>query len=55
MGAGVGGAYGAGKVLGKEWLGKICAVLEIPLFLHSGIGPVMDTVYQRRLFNQQSS
>ena len=27
MGAGVGGAYGAGKVLGSEGLGKICAVL----------------------------
>ncbi len=27
MGAGVGGAYGAGEALGKEGLGKICAVL----------------------------
>jgi indolepyruvate ferredoxin oxidoreductase, alpha subunit len=27
MGAGIGGAYGAGKVLGREGLGKICAVL----------------------------
>ena len=45
MGAGVGGAYGAGKVLGKEGLGKICAVLGDSTFLHSGIGPLMDTVY----------
>jgi indolepyruvate ferredoxin oxidoreductase alpha subunit len=45
MGAGVGGAYGAGKVLGSEGLGKICAVLGDSTFLHSGIGPLMDTVY----------
>jgi len=45
MGAGVGGAYGAGKVLGKEGLGKICAVLGDSTFLHSGIGPLMDAVY----------
>lgn len=47
MGAGVGGAYGAGKVLGNEGLGKICAVLGDSTFLHSGIGPLMDTVYNR--------
>jgi indolepyruvate ferredoxin oxidoreductase, alpha subunit len=45
MGAGVGGAYGAGKVLGSEGLGKICAVLGDSTFLHSGIGPLMNTVY----------
>jgi indolepyruvate ferredoxin oxidoreductase, alpha subunit len=45
MGAGIGGAYGAGKVLGNEGLGKICAVLGDSTFLHSGIGPVMDAVY----------
>ncbi|MBN1566346.1 MAG: indolepyruvate ferredoxin oxidoreductase subunit alpha [Acidobacteria bacterium] len=45
MGAGVGGAYGAGKVLGKDGLGKICAVLGDSTFLHSGIGPLMDAVY----------
>ncbi len=45
MGAGVGGAYGAGKVLGDTGLGKICAVLGDSTFLHSGIGPLMDTVY----------
>ena len=45
MGAGVGGAYGAGKVLGSEGLGKICAVLGDSTFLHSGIGPLMNAVY----------
>jgi len=45
MGAGVGGAYGAGKVLGSAGLGKLCAVLGDSTFLHSGIGPLMDTVY----------
>ena len=45
MGAGVGGAYGASKVLGSEGLGKICAVLGDSTFLHSGVGPLMDTVY----------
>jgi len=37
MAACVGGAYGAGKVLGKEGLGKICAVLGDSTFLHGGI------------------
>ncbi len=45
MGAGIGGAYGAGKVLGTEGLGKICAVLGDSTFLHSGITPLMDAVY----------
>jgi indolepyruvate ferredoxin oxidoreductase, alpha subunit len=45
MGASIGGAYGAGKVLGSEGLGKICAVLGDSTFLHSGIGPLMDAVY----------
>jgi len=45
MGASVGGAYGAGKVLPQGGLGKICAVLGDSTFLHSGIGPLMDTVY----------
>ena len=47
MGAGVGGAFGAGKVLGKEGLGKICAVLGDSTFLHSGITPLMDAVYNK--------
>ena len=47
MGAGVGGAYGAAKVLGKDGLGKICAVLGDSTFLHSGITPLIDTVYNK--------
>lgn len=47
MGAGIGGAYGAGKVLGQEGLGKVCAVLGDSTFLHSGIAPLMDTVYNK--------
>ena len=47
MGAGVGGAYGAGKILGKDGLGKICAVLGDSTFLHSGITPLMDAVYNK--------
>lgn len=47
MGAGVGGAYGAGKVLGKSGLGKICAVLGDSTFLHSGITPLIDAVYNK--------
>jgi len=47
MGAGVGGAYGAGKILGKDGLGKICAVIGDSTFLHSGIAPLMDAVYNK--------
>ena len=47
MGAGVGGAYGAGKVLGSAGLGKICCVLGDSTFLHSGITPLMDAVYNK--------
>jgi len=47
MGAGVGGAYGAGKVLGKEAVGKVCAVLGDSTFLHSGITPLMNAVYNK--------
>ncbi len=47
MGASVGEAYGAGKALGQEGLGKICAVIGDSTFLHGGIGPVMDTVYNK--------
>jgi indolepyruvate ferredoxin oxidoreductase alpha subunit len=47
MGASIGGAYGAGKVLGKDGLGKICAVLGDSTFLHGGIGPLMDAVYNK--------
>ncbi|MCX8023199.1 MAG: indolepyruvate ferredoxin oxidoreductase subunit alpha [Syntrophorhabdaceae bacterium] len=45
MGAGVGGAYGAGKVLGKAALGRVCSVIGDSTFLHSGITPLMNAVY----------
>ena len=47
MGGGVGMAYGAGKALGKQGLGKMVAVLGDSTFLHSGLPPVMDTVYNK--------
>jgi indolepyruvate ferredoxin oxidoreductase, alpha subunit len=47
MGSSIGGAFGAGKVLGNEWLGKICAVIGDSTFLHGGLGPLMDTVYNK--------
>jgi indolepyruvate ferredoxin oxidoreductase alpha subunit len=47
MGASIGQSYGAGKAVGKEGLGKICAVIGDSTFLHSGIGPVMDAVYNK--------
>ena len=47
MGAGIGGAYGAGKVIGKDGLGKICAVLGDSTFFHSGVTPLMDAVYNK--------
>jgi indolepyruvate ferredoxin oxidoreductase alpha subunit len=47
MGAGIGGAFGAGKVLGKEGLGKVCAVLGDSTFLHSGITALMDAAYNK--------
>jgi len=30
-------AYGAGKAIGKDGLGKICAVLGDSTFFHSGV------------------
>ena len=47
MGAGIGLAYGAGKALGKEAVGKVCAVIGDSTFLHAGIPPLMDTVYNK--------
>jgi indolepyruvate ferredoxin oxidoreductase alpha subunit len=47
MGGGVGGAYGAGKALGQEGLGQVCAVLGDSTFLHSGMAPLMDAVYNK--------
>jgi len=47
MGAGVGQAHGAMKALGKDWLGKVVAVLGDSTFLHSGVTPLMDIVYNK--------
>ena len=47
VGAGVSLAYGAGKALGAEGLGKVCAVLGDSTFLQWGIAPVIDTVYNK--------
>jgi indolepyruvate ferredoxin oxidoreductase alpha subunit len=47
MGAGVGEAFGAAKVLGKEGLGKACAVLGDSTFLHGGITPLLDIAYNK--------
>lgn len=47
MGAGVGMAHGAMKALGKEWLGKVCAVLGDSTFLHAGMTPLLDIPYNK--------
>lgn len=47
MGAGIGGAFGASKALGREWLGKSCAVIGDSTFLHAGVTPLMDVVYNK--------
>ncbi len=47
MGAGIGMAHGAMKALGKESLSKVCAVLGDSTFLHSGVTPLMDVVYNK--------
>jgi indolepyruvate ferredoxin oxidoreductase alpha subunit len=47
MGAGVGQAHGAMKALGKEGIGKVCAVLGDSTLLHSGIAPLMNIVYNK--------
>ena len=47
MGASVSLAYGAGKALGKEGLGKVCGVIGDSTFLHAGIPAVADTVYNK--------
>lgn len=47
MGAGVGQAFGASKVLGKDFLGKACAVIGDSTFLHAGVTPLMDIVYNK--------
>jgi indolepyruvate ferredoxin oxidoreductase alpha subunit len=47
MGAGVGQAHGAMKALGKDALGKTVAVIGDSTFLHGGVTPLMDIVYNK--------
>ena len=47
MGAGGGQVHGASKVLGKNGLGKMCAVLGDSTFLHGGIEPLMNAAYNK--------
>lgn len=47
MGGGVSQAHGAMKALGEEALGKVCAVLGDSTFLHGGLPPLMDIVYNK--------
>jgi indolepyruvate ferredoxin oxidoreductase, alpha subunit len=47
MGGSIGEAFGAGKALGQEGLGKVCAVIGDSTFLHGGVAPLMDVVYNK--------
>ncbi|MBP6940701.1 MAG: indolepyruvate ferredoxin oxidoreductase subunit alpha [Syntrophorhabdaceae bacterium] len=47
MGASVGMAHGAMKALGNEGLGKVVAVIGDSTFLHGGVTPLMDVVYNK--------
>ncbi|UCD47881.1 MAG: indolepyruvate ferredoxin oxidoreductase subunit alpha [Deltaproteobacteria bacterium] len=47
MGASLGNAFGIEKALGKAALGKVVAVIGDSTFLHSGITPLIDIVYNR--------
>lgn len=47
MGSGVGMLHGATKALGKAGLGKLVAVLGDSTFMHSGVLPLADIVYNK--------
>jgi len=47
MGASIGQALGMEKALGEEALGKVIAVIGDSTFLHSGITPLIDVVYNK--------
>lgn len=47
MGSGVGMLHGASKALGKDGLGKMVAVLGDSTFMHSGVLPLADIVYNK--------
>jgi len=47
MGASIGHALGLDKALGEEAQGKVVAVIGDSTFLHSGITPLLDVVYNK--------
>jgi indolepyruvate ferredoxin oxidoreductase alpha subunit len=47
MGASVGGAHGMEKALGDEAVGRVVAVIGDSTFIHSGITPLIDIVYNQ--------
>ncbi|MCF8054310.1 MAG: indolepyruvate ferredoxin oxidoreductase subunit alpha [Deltaproteobacteria bacterium] len=47
MGASIGMAHGMSKALGDEGKGKVVAVLGDSTFLHSGITPLLNMVYNK--------
>jgi len=47
MGASLGNAFGIEKALGRAALGKVVAVIGDSTFIHSGITPLIDIVYNR--------
>ncbi len=47
MGASIGHAMGLDKALGGEALGKVVAVIGDSTFLHSGMTPLLDVVYNK--------
>jgi len=47
MGASIGNAFGMEKALGADALGKVVAVIGDSTFIHSGITPLIDVVYNR--------
>ncbi len=47
MGASIGNAFGIEKALGRQAVGKVTAVIGDSTFLHSGIAPLLDIVYNR--------
>jgi indolepyruvate ferredoxin oxidoreductase alpha subunit len=47
MGASIGMAHGMSKALGEKGKGKVIAVIGDSTFIHSGITPLLNTVYNR--------
>jgi indolepyruvate ferredoxin oxidoreductase alpha subunit len=47
MGSSVGSAHGMAKALGEKGNGKVVSVIGDSTFLHSGVHPLMDVVYNR--------